>query len=251
MTNQNSLQGKIALVTGASRGIGHGILLSLGRLGVKVVGTSTTSLGAEKISHICQTQGIDGVGLVLDVSKRESIENVINTIKERLGSVNILVNNAAIADDNLILRMKDEQWERVIETDLSALFRITKLCLRDMIKARWGRIINIGSVVGTIGNPGQANYCAAKAGLLGFSKSVALEVGSRNITVNTVAPGYIATDMTNILNEDQRETIFNRIPMKKIGSVEDVAAAVLFLASEGAGYITGQTLHVNGGMYMA
>lgn len=250
MSHNSSLQGKIVLVTGASRGIGQGILLMMGRAGAKVVGTATTTTGADKITNICQTEGIEGVGLVLDLRQRDSIEKVVKTIKERWGSPSILINNAAIAEDNLILRMKDEQWDNVIETNLNAVFRLTKICLRDMLKARWGRVINIGSVVGTIGNPGQANYCAAKAGLLGFSKAVALEVGSRNITVNTVAPGYIATDMTNILTDDQRETIFNRIPMHKVGSVEDVAAAVVFLASEEAGYITGQTLHVNGGMYM-
>lgn len=247
---EKSLQNKVVLVTGASRGIGHGILMTLGLAGAQVIGTSKTAAGVLKINNACRSHGIAGMGLTLNVCELKSVENALKTIKERFGTVNILVNNAAVTSDNLILRMKDEEWDQVIETDLSAIFRLTKLCLRDMLKARWGRVINIGSVVGTIGNPGQANYCAAKAGLLGFSKAVALEVGSRNITVNTVSPGYIETDMTNVLTTEQRKTIFNRIPMNKIGRIEDIAAAVLFLASENAGYITGQTLHVNGGMYM-
>lgn len=251
MSVESSLQGKVVLVTGASRGIGQGILSALGHYGAKVIGTATTDAGASQITELCRSQGIEGEGIVLNVRQRESIENVISTIKDRWGPLNILVNNAAITDDNLILRMKDEQWESVIETDLSAIFRLIKICLRDMLKARWGRIITIGSVVGTTGNPGQANYCAAKAGLIGLSKAVALEVGSRNITVNTISPGFIATDMTNVLTDEQRETIFNRIPMQRLGSVEDIANAVLFLSSDKAGYITGQTLHVNGGMYMS
>ncbi len=187
---------------------------------------------------------------MLDVRSADSVSGLISTIKERSGAVNILVNNAAVTQDNLFLRMKEEEWLQVIETDLTSIFRLSKACMRDMLKAHWGRIINIGSVVGSTGNPGQANYCAAKAGVIGFSKSLALEVGSRNITVNTVAPGFVTTDMTNALTDEQRESIFQRIPMQNLGTVEDIAAAVVFLASDLAGYITGQTLHVNGGMYM-
>lgn len=251
MSIESSLQNKIVLVTGASRGIGRGIFLTLGQIGAKVIGTATSESGVLAIKELCQTHQMEGDALILDVRKRESLEGVVNHIKDRFGAINILINNAAVTEDNLLLRMKDEQWDKVIDTDLSSIFRLIKLCLRDMIKARWGRIINIGSVVGTIGNPGQANYCAAKAGLIGLSKAVALEVGSRNITVNTISPGYVATDMTNILTDEQRETIFSRIPMNKIGQIDDIANAVLFLASDSAGYITGQTLHVNGGMYMA
>lgn len=250
MSREGVLKGKIALVTGASRGIGQGIALALGREGATVVGTATTTEGAEKISQFFNEQQIEGFGLSLNVTSSDSVNELIATIKERVGAVNILVNNAAITNDNLFLRMKDDEWLSVIDTDLNSIFRLSKACMRDMLKARWGRIINIGSVVGSTGNPGQANYCAAKAGVIGFSKSLAAEVGSREITVNTVAPGFVTTDMTNALTEEQREAIFQRIPMQKLGKVDDIAAAVLFLASQGAGYITGQTLHVNGGMYM-
>jgi len=174
----------------------------------------------------------------------------LQSIKDRFGPINILVNNAAVTQDNLFLRMKDDEWSQVIDTNLNAIFRLSKACIRDMLKARWGRIINIGSVVGSTGNPGQVNYCAAKAGVVGLSKALALEVGSRDITINTIAPGYVATDMTNALSDDQREAIFQRIPMQRIGTIEDIANAAIFLASSKAGYITGQTLHVNGGMYM-
>jgi len=237
-------------VTGASRGIGRGIALALGREEATIIGTATTEDGADQITQAFKNESIPGSGLVLNVTSPGSIENVISTIKTQYGPVNILVNNAAITQDNLFLRMKDEEWYQVIETNLNSIFRLSKACIRDMLKARWGRIINIGSVVGSIGNPGQANYAAAKAGLVGFSKALALEVGSRDITVNTVAPGFIATDMTNALTDEQREAIFQRIPMKKMGNIEDVAAAVIYLASQAGGYITGQTLHVNGGMYM-
>ncbi len=242
---------KIALVTGASRGIGQGIALALGKEGMTVIGTATTQEGADRITQLFQSQQITGTGMMLNVASSESIATVLETIKERFGAINVLVNNAAITQDNLFMRMKDEEWDQVLDTDLNAVFKLMKGCVRDMLKARWGRIINIGSVVGTTGNPGQANYCAAKAGVMGLSKAIALEIGSRNITVNTVSPGFIATDMTNALTEEQREAIFQRIPMQRIGSVEDIASAVVFLASEAAGYITGQTLHVNGGMYMS
>lgn len=250
MLRDGLLKNKVALVTGASRGIGQGIALALGREGAIVIGTATTEAGADRITEALQAQGINGTGMVLNVTSQESIDAVLAAIKERFGAVSILVNNAAITQDNLFLRMKDEEWLQVMETNLNSIYRVTKNCIRDMLKARWGRVINIGSVVGSTGNPGQANYAAAKAGVLGFSKAVALEVGSRNITVNTVSPGFIATDMTDALNEEQRQAIFKQIPMQRIGSIEDVAAAVVFLASESAGYITGQTIHVNGGMYM-
>lgn len=245
------LQEKIALVTGASRGIGQGIALALGREGAVVVGTATTTEGANRITQVFQEQHIQGCGLVLDATSQTSIDTLMTTIKERYGAPTILVNNAAITQDNLFLRMKDDEWSRVIETNLNAVYRLTKACIRNMLKARWGRIINIGSVVGSTGNIGQANYAAAKAGLMGLAKSIAYEVGSRHITVNTVSPGFIDTDMTRQLPEEQRQAILERIPMQRIGQVEDVAAAVVFLASMAASYITGQTLHVNGGMYMS
>lgn len=244
------LRDKVALVTGASRGIGQGISLALAREGANVIGTATTPAGAEQISAAFHKENLTGVGMVLNVTDQASIDKVISDIKTQIGPANILVNNAAVTRDNLFLRMKEDEWLEVIDTDLNAIYRMTKACIRDMFKKHWGRIINIGSVVGSIGNPGQANYCAAKAGIIGLSKSIALEVGSRNITVNTVAPGYVTTDMTNVLTDEQRETIFQRIPMQRIGSIEDIAAAVIFLASPGAGYITGQTLHVSGGMFM-
>lgn len=250
MSREGVLKDKIALVTGASRGIGNGIALALGREGATVIGTATTQEGADKITAIFHQHQIQGCGMGLNVTDQNSVDAVIASIKEKYGPISILVNNAAITQDNLFLRMKEEEWMDVIQTDLSSVFRLSKACMRDMLKARSGRIINIGSVVGSTGNPGQANYCAAKAGVIGFSKSLALEVGSRAITINTVAPGYIATDMTNLLTDDQREAIFQKIPMQKPGTVEDIAAAVVFLASPAAGYITGQTLHVNGGLYM-
>lgn len=250
MKIEDSLEGKIALVTGASRGIGQGIALSLARAGATVIGTATTAEGANRIHAKLTDEKLKGCGLILEVTSQTSIDQMMETIKQRYGSINILVNNAAITEDNLVLRMKDDEWLRVMETDLSSVYRLTKACMRDMLKAKWGRIINIGSVVGSTGNPGQANYCAAKAGVIGFSKAVALEVGSRNITVNIISPGYIETDMTNALSDEQRKVIFQRIPMQKIGEISDIAAAVLFLASSHAGYITGQTLHINGGMFM-
>ena len=250
MSDDDKLKDKIALVTGASRGIGQGIALALSRAGAIVVGTATSQEGADRITQTFQSENREGCGLVLNVTAQDSIEELIAAIKARYGAVGILVNNAAVTKDNLLLRMKEEEWFQVIETNLNSIFRLSKACIRDMLKARWGRIINIGSVVGSTGNPGQANYCASKAGVVGFSKALALEVGSRDITVNTVAPGFIVTDMTHALTDEQRDTIFQRIPMQRMGTIEDIAAAVIFLASQSAGYITGQTLHVNGGMYM-
>ena len=250
MIREELLKGKTALVTGASRGIGQGIALALAREGATVVGTATTQEGADRITQAFQNENLSGGGMVLNVTSQESIESLLANIKSQYGVIHILVNNAAITQDNLFLRMKDDEWFQVIETNLNAIYRLSKACIRDMLKNRWGRIINIGSVVGSTGNPGQANYCATKAGIVGFSKAIALEVGSRDITVNTVAPGFVATDMTNALTDEQREAIFQRIPMQRMGSIEDIAAAVVFLASQAAGYITGQTLHVNGGMYM-
>jgi 3-oxoacyl-[acyl-carrier protein] reductase len=250
MSHEKVLKGQVALVTGASRGIGQAIAFALGAEGATVIGTATTQEGADRIAQALNTQSIEGTGMCLNVTSQSSVDEVIEAIKQRYGAVNILVNNAAVTQDNLIMRMKDEEWSQVLETDLTSVFRLTKACVRDMLKARAGRIINIGSIVGTTGNPGQANYSAAKAGILGFSKSVALEIGSRGITVNTVSPGFISTDMTDVLTDEQREAIFQRIPMQKLGTVQDIAATVLFLASPGAGYITGQTIHVNGGMYM-
>lgn len=247
----SSHQNKIALVTGASRGIGHGIALALGRQGMVVIGTATSSEGAEKITSALKNENIEGVGIVLNVTSQDSINAAFALIKERYSMPAILVNNAAVTHDNLLLRMKEEEWDSVIETNLNSIYRMTKACLRDMLKARWGRIINISSIVGSIGNAGQVNYAAAKAGLMGFTKSLAQEVGSRDITVNAVAPGFIETDMTRDLPEEHRNALFQRIPMQRLGHVDDVAAAVVFLASDGAGYITGQTLHVNGGMYMS
>lgn len=241
---------KIALVTGASRGIGHAIALALGREGTTVVGTATTAEGVEKITNAFKEAKIDGYGAILNVASQESIGAVIDLIKERSAMPSILVNNAAVTHDNLLLRMKDEEWNSVIETNLNSIYRMTKACLRDMLKARWGRIISISSVVGSTGNPGQVNYAAAKAGLIGFTKALAQEVGSRDITVNAVAPGFIDTDMTRSLPEEQQKALMARIPMQRLGTVDDIASAVVFLASDAAGYITGQTLHVNGGMYM-
>ena len=249
MFSKDLLKDKVALVTGASRGIGCGVALALGEAGATVIGTATTQEGADRITQAFQATSINGVGFVLNVTSAESIEALMAAIKAKYGVINILVNNAAITQDNLLLRMKEEEWFDVINTNLNSLYRLSKACIRDMVKARFGRIINIGSVVGSTGNPGQANYCAAKAGVVGFSKALALEVGSRDITVNTVSPGFIETDMTNVLTTEQRAAIYQRIPMQKMGTVTDIAGAVLFLASPGGNYITGQNIHVNGGMY--
>lgn len=245
-----SQTGKVALVTGASRGIGQAIALALGRDEATVIGTATTEEGAAKITQSFEAAGIKGSGMVLNVAQQDSIDALFANLKERVGMPAILINNAAVTQDNLLLRMKDAEWDSVIETNLNSIYRVTKACLRDMIKARWGRIINISSVVGSTGNAGQVNYAAAKAGLIGFTKSLAQEVGSRDITVNAVSPGFIDTDMTRNLPEEQRNLLLSRIPMQRLGQGEDIAAAVVFLASNAAGYITGQTLHVNGGMFM-
>jgi 3-oxoacyl-[acyl-carrier protein] reductase len=241
----------IALVTGATRGIGKAIAQALGKAGATVIGTATTPAGAEQISAYLIADGIKGKGLVLDVAVSAQIEAVVKAVAAEFGDPTVLVNNAGITRDTLLLRMKDEDWDAVINTDLTSVFRVSKACLRGMMKARHGRIISIASVVGASGNPGQANYCAAKAGIMGFTRSLAQEVGSRNLTVNTVAPGFIDTDMTRALTEEQRNGLLDKIPLGRLGAAEDIAQTVLFLASPGAGYITGETIHVNGGMYMA
>lgn len=245
------LKDKVALVTGASRGIGHAIARALGQEGAVVIGTATTKEGVDKLTTAFKEANIKGEGVVLNVADQRSIDQAFEFIKKNYTMPSILVNNAAITQDNLLLRMKDQEWNAVIETNLSSIYRITKAVLRDMVKARWGRVINISSIVGSTGNPGQVNYAAAKAGLTGFTKALAQEVGSRNITVNVVAPGFIDTDMTRQLSEEQRNLLLQRIPLQRLGQAEDVAATVIFLASEAANYITGQTLHVNGGMFMA
>jgi len=242
------LQKKIALVTGASRGIGAAIADTLAAAGAVVVGTATTEAGAEAISQRLRAHG--GQGIVLDVANPESIQAALARVKETTGMPDILVNNAGITRDNLLIRMKDEEWQSVLDTDLSSVFRLSKACLRPMMKKRSGRIISIGSVIGAMGNAGQANYAAAKAGLVGFSKSLAREIGSRGITVNVVAPGYIVTDMTRDLPEEQQDKLKAQVPLQRLGSPQDIANAVLFLASDMGAYVTGETLHVNGGMWM-
>ncbi|MDH4554202.1 3-oxoacyl-ACP reductase FabG [Pseudomonas sp. BN417] len=246
-----SLQGKVALVTGASRGIGQAIALELGRQGAVVIGTATSPSGAEKIAEYLKSNGIEGAGLVLDVSNDESVASTLEHIQQHLGQPLILVNNAGITRDNLMLRMKDDEWFDVINTNLNSLYRLSKAVLRGMTKARWGRIINIGSVVGAMGNAGQTNYAAAKAGLEGFSRALAREVGSRAITVNAVAPGFIDTDMTRELPDAQRDALLTQIPLGRLGQAEEIARVVGFLASDGAAYVTGATIPVNGGMYMS
>lgn len=245
-----SLQGQIALVTGASRGIGQGIALELGKLGATVVGTATTETGAKAISEYLAAAGINGCGMALNVNDAAQTEQVLDAIRKQYGEIGILVNNAGITRDNLLARMTDDEWDDIMSTNLKSVFRLSRAVLRGMMKARSGRIINISSVVGSMGNAGQANYAASKAGMVGFSKSLAREVGSRNITVNCVAPGFIATDMTDALPQEQRDKLVEHVPLKRLGQVSDIAAAVAFLAGPGAGYITGATLHVNGGMYM-
>ena len=244
------LNGQVVLVTGASRGIGRAIALELGRQGALVAGTATTETGAAQIQGALRNAGIKGLGLVLDVNSEAQCEAIIGTVEEALGAITILVNNAGITRDNLLARMKDAEWDDIIATDLKSVYRLSKLVIRPMMKARGGRIINITSVVGVTGNAGQTNYAAAKAGVIGFSKALAREVGMRNITVNCVAPGFIDTDMTRALDENQRGALIGRIPLGRLGAAEDVAAAVAFLASPAAAYITGATLHVNGGMLM-
>jgi len=244
------LGGAVALVTGASRGIGKAIALALGGDGATVVGTATTEGGARAIGDYLDAGGLAGRGAVLDVSSQDSVDALIKDIAANEGAVTVLVNNAGITRDNLLLRMKPEEWDEILQTNLSSVYRTCKACLRGMMKARHGRIINIGSVVGLMGNPGQSNYCAAKAGMIGFTRSLAREVGSRGITVNTVAPGFIETDMTRAMDEQQRAALSAQIPLDRLGQPGDIAAAVRFLASEQASYITGETLNVNGGMYM-
>jgi 3-oxoacyl-[acyl-carrier protein] reductase len=244
------LKGQIALVTGASRGIGQAIALELGRQGAQVIGTATSVDGAEKISQALKETNLAGRGIVLDVNSTESIAAALSELGKSGATPTILVNNAGITRDNLLLRMTEEEWDAILDTNLKSVYRMSKVCLRAMTKARWGRIISISSVVGAMGNAGQANYAAAKAGLIGFTKALAREVGSRNITVNAVAPGFIDTDMTRALPDAQKEALLKQIPLGRLGRAEEIAQAVAFLASPQAGYITGTTLHVNGGMYM-
>ena len=245
------LDGKVALVTGASRGIGKAIADMLGAQGATVVGTATSDAGAEAISQRFADAGIKGQGMQLDVGDESSVEQVIKQINDTYGSVSVLVNNAGITRDNLLMRMKGDEWDSVVNTNLTSVYRMSKVCLRAMMKARTGRIINIASVVGASGNAGQTNYSAAKAGMIGFTKSLAQEVGSRGITVNAVAPGFIDTDMTKELPEAQREALLANIPLGRLGGPDEIASVVAFLASDSAAYVTGETIHVNGGMYMA
>ena len=242
------LDGKLVLVTGASRGIGKAIALTLGRAGATVIGTATTESGADNVSKVFAENKISGKGMKLDVTDNDQVSNLVKNIGEDFGSVDILVNNAGITKDNILLRMKEDEWDDIINTNLSSIYKTSKAVLRGMIKNRSGRIISITSVVGAMGNAGQSNYAAAKAGMIGFTKSLAREVGVRGITVNTIAPGFIVTDMTDSLPEDQKEALASQIPMGRLGTANEVADAVLFLAGDGASYITGQTLHINGGM---
>ncbi|AXT40630.1 3-oxoacyl-ACP reductase FabG [Alteromonas sp. BL110] len=244
----SQLDGKIALVTGASRGIGKAIATQLAQQGATVIGTATSENGAQTISDYLSEFG--GKGFALNVTNKESVDATLKAINEAFGSIDILVNNAGITRDNLLMRMKDDEWQDIIDTNLTSIFTMSKAVLRGMMKKRCGRIVNIGSVVGSAGNAGQANYAAAKAGVIGFSKSMAREVASRGITINVVAPGFIDTDMTKALTDDQKEAIFKDIPANRLGAPDEIAATVAFLVSDGAAYITGETIHVNGGMYM-
>ena len=245
------LSGRVALVTGASRGIGRAIASLLAKKGAFVIGTATSQAGAEAITSMFQEQQWLGEGCILDVSQQDSVDSLMSHLDEHKRNPAILVNNAGITADNLLLRMENDEWNSVIETNLSSVYRMSKACLRAMVRARFGRIINVGSVVASCGNAGQSNYTAAKAGLIGFSKSLAAEIGSRNITVNVVSPGFIDTEMTAVLPDMIKEEMLKRIPLKRLGHVNDIAEIVAFLASDVAGYITGETIHVNGGMYMA
>ncbi len=247
----SELNDQIALVTGASRGIGQAIARALGGAGATVIGTATSEKGAQAISDYLAEAGIAGRGMVLDVSDADSVAACVKQVNDEFGAPDILVNNAGITKDGLLMAMKEEQWEAVINTNLSSIYRMSKAVIRGMMKKRKGRIVSISSVVGASGNPGQTNYAAAKAGLVGFSKALAREVGSRNITVNAVAPGFIDTDMTRELDEKQKDALLAQIPLGRLGASEEIAATVLFLASPGAAYITGETIHVNGGMYMS
>lgn len=244
------MEGKIALVTGASRGIGQACALALGKAGATVIGTATSDNGAEAITAYLQAAGAKGRGMKLNVTDPAEVDAMIAAIEKEFGSIGILVNNAGITRDNLLMRMKDEEWDDIMATNLTSVFRLSRAVIKSMMRARTGRIISIASVVGAMGNAGQTNYSAAKAGIMGFTKSLAREVGSRNITVNCVAPGFIDTDMTRALPEAQRQALLAHIPLGKLGAPEDIAYAVVFLAGDQAGYITGATLHVNGGMYM-
>lgn len=246
----SGLKGKVALVTGASRGIGKGIALALGAAGATVAGTATTAEGAEGITRDLATAGITGLGYAMDVNDQAQVDATLAAIQQQWGEIAILVNNAGITRDNLLMRMKDEEWDGIMSTNLKSVYRLSKAVVRGMMKARSGRIINVTSVVGSMGNAGQSNYAAAKAGVEGFSRALAREVGSRNITVNCVAPGFIDTDMTKALAEAQRTALVGQIPLGRLGVVEDVAGAVVYLASDAAAYVTGCTLHVNGGMHM-
>lgn len=244
------LKGQVALVTGASRGIGQAILLELARQGANVVGTATTEQGVRAIAEDLKTADLRGSSHILNVNNSEQVAEIIENVTQKVGAISILVNNAGITNDNLALRMKEEEWDNVINTNLKSVFKLSQSVLKSMMKARHGRIINISSVVGVMGNPGQGNYAAAKAAVIGFSKSLAREVGSRNITVNCVAPGFIDTDMTRALSDVQRQALLDHIPLGRLGTVEDIAAVTAFLAGPNAAYITGATIHVNGGMYM-
>ena len=246
-----NLNDKVALVTGATRGIGAAIADALGKAGATVIGTATSEAGAASISQRFADNNIAGTGMVLNVTDTESVTSVIKSITEQFAAPTILVNNAGITKDNILMRMKDDEWMDVIDTNLTSVFRLAKGCVRPMTKARWGRIINISSVVGAMGNAGQSNYSASKAGVGGFTRALAKELGSRNITVNTVAPGFIDTDMTKDLPEASKEAILTQIPLARLGAPEEIAAVVCFLAGDAAGYITGETIHVNGGMYMS
>lgn len=244
------LQNSVAVVTGASRGIGRAIALELGRQGATVIGTATAESGSQAIDHYLRDAGVNGFGAVLNVNDAAQIESVLKTTNDKFGDIAILVNNAGITRDNLLARMKDEEWDNIIETDLKSVFRLSRAVLRQMMRMRYGRIINISSIVGTTGNIGQSNYAAAKAGVFGFSKSLSREVASRNITVNCIAPGFIETDMTRSLTEKQRQMLLQQVPLGRLGTPEEVASVVAFVASPAASYITGSTFHVNGGMYM-
>ena len=243
------LDGKLVLVTGATRGIGKSIALTLGNAGATVIGTATSELGAENISKMLVDNEISGKGVVLNVTDNDQISNLVKSVNKDLGPIDILINNAGITRDNILLRMKDDEWEDIINTNLSSIYKMSKSVLRGMIKKRSGRIISITSVVGAMGNAGQSNYGAAKAGIIGFTKSLAREVGIRGVTVNAIAPGFIETDMTDSLPDEQKEVLASQIPMGRLGTADEVAQSVLFLAGDGGSYITGQTLHVNGGMY--
>jgi 3-oxoacyl-[acyl-carrier protein] reductase len=251
MSENAANEQRVALVTGASRGIGRAILDALGRQGLIVVGTATTEAGAQAIDARIKEAGMRGAGMMLNVTDSAAVEKTIKIIAEQFGAPTVLVNNAGITRDNIMMRMKEEEWNEVIDTNLNSVFRVTKACLRGMTKARWGRIVNISSVVGSMGNAGQANYAATKAGMDGFARALAREIGSRAITVNNVAPGFIDTDMTRELPQEQRDLLTQQIPLGRLGGPEEIAAAVAFLVSDAAAYITGETLHVNGGMYMS